>query len=71
MSVRCPRGYQHRFPTDNTADILTTAACDIQEVAPGLKDAMLENYTVMVGLYSRLGVAPGEALTLPPLYVVI
>lgn len=56
-------GCEHRVFTDNTGIILTTGACDLQEVAPGLKEAMLENYTAMVGLYSRLGVAPGEALT--------
>ncbi|CAM9162489.1 unnamed protein product [Ascophyllum nodosum] len=29
-----------------------------KDAEPGLTSAMLENYTVMVGLYSRLGVAP-------------
>lgn len=31
-----------------------------QEAEPDLNAALLENYKVMVGLYARLGVAPGK-----------
>lgn len=31
----------------------------LQETEPDLNAALLENYNVMLGLYARLGVAPG------------
>lgn len=34
-----------------------------QEAEPALNAAVLENYSVMVGLYARLGVAPGLCCT--------